>query len=110
MLEAIREDSATGAVCYFSFTKSNTKIAKTPTVMGKSTKKGVSQRTSSGQEIRRRHHGEPVNIPRMSLLFQFMCARPRFRLILQDDGFCAERDGTGHSKSIAIQVTILNEL
>ena len=39
MLEAIREDSATGAVCYFSFTKSNTKIAKTPTVMGKSTKK-----------------------------------------------------------------------
>lgn len=110
MLEAIREDSATGAVCYFSFHEEQHKNRQDPDRHGKVHQKGVSQRTSSGQEIRRRHHGEPVNIPRMSLLFQFMCARPRFRLILQDDGFCAERDGTGHSKSIAIQVTILNEL
>ena len=65
-------ESESVAACYFSFTKSNTKIAHTPTVMGNCTKEA----SRSGPPLGRRYVAaiiaRAVNTPSKNLLFQFM--------------------------------------
>ena len=67
-------DSEPRAERYFSFTKSNTKIAHTPTVMGNCTKEA----SRSGPPLGRRYVAaiiaRAVNTPSKNLLFQFMCS------------------------------------
>jgi hypothetical protein len=66
------------APCYFSFTKSSTKIAQTPTVMGNSTKEASRSGPPLGRANVATIIARAVNTPRINLLFQFMGLRPHF--------------------------------
>ena len=65
-------DSESGAECYFSFTKSNTKIAHTPTVMGNCAKEASRSEPPLGRRYVAAIIARAVNTPRRNLLFQFM--------------------------------------
>lgn len=57
---------------YFSFTKSNTKIAHTPTVIGNCTKDASRIAPPLGRKNVASIMARAVSTPRISLLFQFM--------------------------------------
>src|SRR5438552_18288320 len=59
---------------YFSFTKSKTKIAHTPTVMGNCTKEASRIGPPLGRRYVAAIIARAVNTPRRNLLFQFMCS------------------------------------
>jgi hypothetical protein len=64
--------------CYFSFTKSSTKIAQTPTVRGNCTKEASRSAFPLGRAYVASNMARAVSTPRINLLFQFMGVRPPF--------------------------------
>jgi hypothetical protein len=68
--------SDSAAASYFSFTKSNTKIAHTPTVMGNCTKEVSRSAPPLGRTYVAAIIARAVSTPRANLLFQFMRVRP----------------------------------
>jgi hypothetical protein len=70
--------SDSGAASYFSFTKSNTKIAHTPTVMGNCTKEASRSAPPLGRTYVAAIIARAVSTPRANLLFQLMRVRPPF--------------------------------
>jgi len=70
---------------YFSFTKSKTKIAHTPTVTGNCTKAASRNEPPLGSAYVRNIIARAVNTPRISLLFQFMrCLTSTFPVVRTD--------------------------
>src|SRR6202035_3836347 len=63
---------------YFNFTKSRTKIAHTPTVIGNSTHEDALSEPPRGSAYVRSIMARAVSTPTASLPFQFIPVRPRF--------------------------------
>jgi hypothetical protein len=76
------------AASYFSFTKSNTKIAQTPTVRGNCTKEASRSAFPLGRAYVASNMARAVSTPRSNLLFQFMLVRPPFTLDFENGSDC----------------------
>ena len=82
--EGYSADCDGDAVGYFSFTKSSTKIAHIPTVVGNCTKEASRRAPPLGRKYVAAIMARAVSTPRGNLLFQFMCVRLPSRLGLQE--------------------------